>query len=192
MRKIISYFPFILALLFLSGCMPASMVVPDRFSTVRDAYPQNARQIINADLPTGSTKTANYAAPYEDVFRAVIESTGQALLNIASSDKNSGLILATKSAKVRNAFDSQINQAYEAERKHFFAIVVSEKGPESTDVQIVSKVQTSCQFNSWFGEEICQEEAKVKYTSDFWHSTSTDMNNLLTFIRNNLFAAGIL
>ena len=177
----------------LSGCLgTTNFVVPDRFATISEVYPPTVAEILPPGLPVGSNKKANFAAPYEDVFRAVIESTGQALLNIEASDKNSGLILATKATRVPNAWDAPANRNYEAERRHFFAIVVAEKGAESTDVQIVTRVQTSCQYNDSYGDDVCEKEATVQYATDFWHSSMTEMNNLITFIRNNLYAAGVL
>ncbi len=189
--KLIIFFFMIFAVVLVTGCM-SNIVVPDRFSSALEAYPQNASVITKSDLPSGSSKTSSFEAPYEDVFRAVTVSTGQAMLNIEYSSKDKGLILATKAAKVRNAFVSQINQAYEAERRHYLAIIVKEKGPETTEVKIVAKVQTPCQYNSMFGSSVCGKEASVTYASDMWHSATTEMNNIMIFIRNNLYSSGLL
>ena len=65
-------------------------VIPERFATVKEAFPPNSLPPSQSDLPSETTVKATFAAPYADVFRAVMVGATQAQFNVESEDKSSG------------------------------------------------------------------------------------------------------
>lgn len=192
-KKVIKLLPIAFVFPLISGCLSLTVYdTPKSLSNAAEVYSKNFTTINKSNLPEGSYKSSSFKAPYEDVFRAVNISAGQSLFNIESSNKDAGSILATKSAKVPNPFNAPVHQGVESVRKYFYSILVTEKGPSTTDVRIVAKVQTTCQYNNIGGKELCLKESTVNYSTEKWHSSESDMSNFLIFIRNNLYAAGVL
>jgi hypothetical protein len=192
----------ITVLCFLASCMTP---MPERFATVNEVYPSGKSLDMPPDDQQDSIKKSTYDAPYEDVFRAVTVAATQAQFHIESTDKATGSILATR---VISGIKGQI--------RHFYHIMVIEKGPKTTEVIVLNKVQSACEKASagrWvslvlmipltiglvllgYPEEIirdsrCSEESSVKWATRKF-SSQDSMSNLFVFTMNNLIAAGAI
>jgi hypothetical protein len=178
---------FVLTIVLTTWSIVLAKVLPDKFATSAEAFP-DAAAIETRDLPPGSFITRTFEAPYADIFQITIQSASPAGVVIESSDRAKGLILASKSASVRNPFTAEANVNYPAQRTYFFSIAIKEEGPTRTEITIIAKVQTSCQYNWLTGKGTCTKEATVSYAHDRWHSAKIEMNNLIGFINNNLMA----
>jgi len=192
---------------FLSGC---TVTVPERFATLQEAYPPGESLSPPPDAPPDSFKKASFEAPYEDVFRAVSVAASQAQFNVESTDKRKGSILATRVIMVQGP----VNRTITEPRQYSYAIVAKEIGPKATEVMTLARVQQTCTRDSgltWtlvsiftFGialptalimypvEKIrCDNAATVQWATGPY-TTLQEMNQLMTFARNNLIAAGAL
>lgn len=195
-----------ITLCFLSSC---TVRVPARFLGPDEAYAPGAVTAPSPDVPFDSVKKSVFEAPYEDVFRAVSVAASQAQFNVESTDKKSGVIRATRTVAVKNRVGGG-----SATRIYYYEIVVKEMGAESTEVTVFSKYQESCTRSSgftWtmvslltFGIALptaliaypverrqCNRAAELQWATEDYNSLQ-EMGQLMTFIRNNLIAAGVL
>lgn len=180
------------------------VIVPEHYDTMNQAYLPNEIPS-SSSAPPESIKKSTFEAPFEDVFRAVTVSASQAQFNIESSDKSKGMILAERIAPTGRVGDNNVTQT-----KFFHAIAVKEVGSKVTEVTILSKAQTRCGYQSagthvgltilTFGiwllfippmvalDNQCKDAAKLH-----WDTMSLErLTQFMTFIRNNLIAAGVL
>jgi hypothetical protein len=111
----------------LIGC---ATVDPERLASVDEAYPTKESYNATIDVPAESCKKASFNAPYDEVFRAVTVAMSGKGLNIESSDKTAGVILATSTGKI-GGMESQI----------YYAAKLSRVRTNRTDVLILSKGQ---------------------------------------------------
>ena len=176
----------------ISGCVT---VLPKSFATPKEAYPSSKSFIPPSNAPRDSFKRAVFEAPYDDVFRAVKVSVSQVMLNIESSNKAKGEILATS---IKNTFNPKTGDPREI--RYYYGILVKEIGPETTEVTILAKRQRSCKSLSRataclsFGatlphiEECNEETVAVKLATD----AVEQLSQFMTVTRNNLIASGVI
>lgn len=151
----------------MAGCVgPLPELGP--FATTEEAFPPSFFQSISADVPASFSQKASFEAPYEDVWRAVTAGVTQAQLNIESSQKSKGQVLATRFLPPAT--------------KYFFAVLVKERGSKTTDVQVVAKIQ-----NNRFKESLIPGWHK-----DYDVDSKQRLESVIIFTRNNLIAAGAL
>jgi len=203
----------IVLVFFLSGC---TVTVPERFATLQEAYPPNESLTPPPDAPPDSYKKGTFAAPFEDVFRAVNVAASQAQLNVESTDKRKGQILATRFAQVQPRGFSGDYSLKTFASTYSYMIAVSEKGPKTTEVLASSKVQITCERVTalgWIGRtlavpltfglmlvvlpfQIRDDNRCADLSTAQWAtgelSSQQELDRLLIFTRNNLIAAGAL
>lgn len=173
----------------LAGC--ATTTLPERWSTAKDAFPSKADMIPPADK-TGVFEVTSFTAPYEDVYRAASVSASQAMLDVTAESKDDGYILA-----------EQIPQGKPGIH-YYYAITVDELGPKQSRVTIMSKMQAQCvilgsgysiatlgilpaaQHATGETDEACRENSQVH-----WGGDPTQFKQFMSFVRNNLIAAGV-
>jgi len=185
-------------LIFGTGC---NKVLPNRFVTIKEAYPTSESVQPPSQVSSDTFKKAVFEAPYEDVFRFAQVAASQAQLNIEGTDKANGVILATRVAKT-------FTPDGERESRYHYGIIVKETGPKTTEVTISTKKQTSCSklHEGTAGFLTCisfgllaplaivdavkctEEKASLQWTTD----SLPEINQFLTLIRNNLIAAGLI
>ena len=195
---------------FIYGC--AQVKSPDRFSTAEEVFPLES--IINGPFgaPPDAVKVGVFAASYDDVFQSVTVGVTQALLNIEEIHEDKGVILATRSLSIKNAIGGQ--QGQRATRMFSYAIFLKELESEITEVTVIAKIQDSCFRTS--GEEwvllsilsfgiiaptallgypmeisACKKSSTIRWAVGQGNSIQ-ELGQLMTFIRSNLFAAGLL
>jgi len=191
---------FICCLCALGGC--GGKWHPVKFATVEEAFP-SANPLESTDrIPSDSIKKSLFHAPYEDVYRAVSMSVSQALMHVEKEDKKNGVILAVRTIQVPpprglpTCWDGA-NLAPQ-QRNYYYAIVVVEKGPKSTEVTAIAKAQGRCIDGPCLdfldrGESTlsCHAYASVHWATAH-ESSLQELIQLMTLIRNNLIAAGLL
>jgi hypothetical protein len=111
-----------------TGC--ANKFLPERFSSVHEAYPEE-RVNITPDLPQDSYKKTVFDVPYDDVFRAVTVAITQLSISVESSDKGRGVILAMSD---------------QGQERNLYAVSVKKIGLGRTEIIIGSKYQKRCQY----------------------------------------------
>jgi hypothetical protein len=172
----------------LLGCgtwLPERFVRPDEAYSAKE-YFQNTDQ-----LPYESFKKAVFEVPYEDVFRAASLSASQAQFNIEEERKADGLILATRTVQERPPRDAAPGNQRPHQRNYYYAIVVKEKGPKSTEVVIMAKAQGKCLADPLGSPAQCRAYAIPHWAAGHDNPTQ-DLGQFMTFLRNNLIAAGLL
>jgi hypothetical protein len=187
------FIPFLILfimILALSGCRSH---LPANFATVEEAFPP-AETKTPANIPSDSIKRSIFEVPFEDVFRAVMVSVSQVQMNIESNDKNKGIILATRTIEVPPPFHSDLgDNRRPKQRNYYYKIMVIEKGPKSTEVIAFAKTQGSCtdwSIDAAFGSP-CPKYAALHWAQN-QDSSARELTQLMTFIRNNLIAAGLI
>jgi hypothetical protein len=162
-------------------------VRPDEAYSAKE-YLQNTDQI-----PRDSFKKAAFKVPYEDVFRAASVSASQAQFSIEEERKADGVILAMRTIQERPPQDIPIAPGNQRphQRNYYYAIVVKEKGPKSTEVVIMAKAQGKCLVDPLSATAACKAYAVPHWAAG--HDDATpDLNQYMIFLRNNLIAAGLL
>ncbi len=193
------------AILATAGCAGARLQ-PDRLMGIQDAFPKGTDTSPPAAF-SEAAKTNVLEAPYEDVFRAASVAASQAQFNVEHVQKSRGLILASRPVKMRPHGTSADYPEWQiTDHAYFYAVSVRELGPKRTEVRISAKVQGRCGMwsagmyvmtgglgTAYFNEQNarCRE-----LSSGMWaigsHNTAQEMGQFLTFLRNNLLAAGML
>ncbi len=186
---------------FVTGC---STVVPERLATPEEAFPDKDVKTVPGDVPVDSTKKATFEASFEDVWRAANMGAAQAQLNIQTSQKSKGLILATTVKQITHSYWG--NQGLKD--LHTYAIVVRETGPKSTEVQVFTRMQSACEKTTVLAMIIevvtivmilippfqiaqnsaCDDKATVHWATD----KIQEIDQVMTFTRSNLLAAGAM
>jgi len=191
----------------IAGCASGPTYSPETFMTAREAFPTPATLPDQASAQ--ATRTSVYNAAFEDVYRAANVSASQAQFHIDGEQKSAGHILASRSLRM---VPKNVNLDSSTEHMYFYSIVVRELGPKSTEVRISVKVQGKCimlgagrraalgVFSLGLTEALNmsgnQQTNCTALSSGTWaardYSNSEDMLRFLTFVRNNLLAAGAL
>lgn len=172
----------------ISGCSIGPTILPDRFMGSGDAFPSSEAATPPAEF-SEATRSSTFNAAFEDVFRAASVAASNAQLHIESEHKSSGFIVASRAVKM---IPRGTDNTQPSEHIYFYAVVVRELGPKRTDVRISAKVQGRCQLSILPGHrEYCR-----KLSSGMWavsqHGTTEELLRFLTFLRNNLIAAGAI
>lgn len=181
-------YPALLILVLFAGC--ATTTLPERWSTAKDAFMSKQDMLPPADK-TGAFEVTDFAAPYEDVYRAASVSASQAMLDVTAESKSDGYVLA-----------EQIPQGKPGIH-YYYAITVDELGPKQSRVTIMSKMQSQCvilgsgysiatlgmlpaaQHATGETDEACRENSQVH-----WGGDPIQFKQFMSFVRNNLIAAG--
>jgi len=181
-------------LIMLSAMLGCRSHLPVNFVTVEDAFPTGVSSSI-ANIPSESFKRSIYEATYEDVYRAVMVSVSQVQMNIEVTDKNKGIILATRTINIPPPFGSDLaDNRRPMQRNYYYKVMVIEKGSKSTEVIALAKAQGRC--IDWPLDNVMFGAPCGKYSTIHWavnqESSAQELAQLMTFIRNNLIAAGLI
>jgi len=151
----------------------------NRFVTIEEAYPSPEAYQITAAVPSESYKKVVLNVPYADVFRAVEVAATQVGMNIESSDRSKGLILAIRQQLPRF--------------RRYYAITVKELGSKTTEIVVFSKAQSQC-YEQW--KSGCKRASTLHWSGTLERgpvdSDSQTLLQVTNFMRNNLIAAGAL
>ena len=199
--KRLLYIPFfIFCLCALGGCDPTARWSPLRFATLEEAFPYANLFDSTAGIPNDSIKKNLFNAPYEDVFRAVSISVSKAQMLLEKEDKKTGVILAVRMIQappppgLPNCVLALQGNTRPQQRNYYYAILVREKGPKSTEVTAVAKAQGRCIYGPCLQgppPSTCHEYASVHWATAHENSLQ-ELSQLMIFIRNNLIQAGLL
>ncbi len=177
-------------LLILSGC---GSWVPERFVRAGEAYSSKDYLKNFEHLPQDSFKKMVFQAPFEDVFRAASISVSQSQFSLEEERKAEGVILATRIVEALPPQDRPIAPGNQRphQRNYYYAIVVKERGPKTTEVIIAAKAQGKCLIDPLSNTSACKA-----YSIPHWatgHDAATqDLNQFMIFLRNNLIQAGLI
>ena len=199
-RSVMSFFSCMMLVFFLMGCFPKGIYLPEKFSTIQEAYPSDKVFDHLEGIPVDSYKKVAFEAPYEDVFRVAKVSATQAMFNVESVDKSKGLILAMKATQEQGVWNYNACGTPKNDKRYFYAIKVIETGSTTTEVIILSKTQgASCYaggasvgtvVGKGFG--LFNKKKAEAYASVHWSTNLQDLLQFLTLIRSNLIAAGLI
>jgi len=188
----------ICCLCVLGGC---GTWLPVKFAKVEEVFTFAKPIESTGHIPSSSIKKNLFNAPYEDVYRAVSVSISQAQMNVEEEDKSKGIILAVRTIQalpplyVGNTCDSAGSRGNTRPqpRNYYYAIMVVEKGPKSTEVTAISKAQGRCNNGFCLGDAGagCDTYSSVHW-STIEENSLPELTQLMTFIRNNLIQAGLL
>lgn len=186
----------------LSAC--AHPMLPERWASTGDAYPNDTSMVPPKNVPD-SYETAIFTAPYEDVYRAALVSASQAQFNVTYDDKRKGHIFAKRLMQSVPTISMNNMAGGYADRRYFYAVKVIELGARKSRVTIMAKAQGQCQavhglanvVTLGIGEALAETvDNCAAYSSVHWaqgfDSSETEMSQYITFVRNNLIAAGVL
>jgi hypothetical protein len=180
-----------------AGC-GAKIRLPEKgLSPVESVYPSNVGASLN-EAPAESKKTNVFAASFADVYRAAVVGASQSQINIENENKSQGYVLGTRAIQaIPPVPRCQYSEPFNGRAlplRYFYAIVVRERAAKRTEVTVAVKAQGTC----WTG--YCLEGVDVNqcksYSTLHWATANENpdetMTQLMTFIRNNLIAAGAL
>lgn len=179
----------LIATIVTGGC---STMLPEHWSNAKEAFPGTQAMVPPADKP-GAFEQATFSTTFEDTYRAASVSASQAMLDVTDEDKSAGYILA-----------EQIPQGKPGVH-YYYAIKIDELGAKKSRVTIMSKAQFQCEvFGAGMdiatlglmpaaqhatGEtnDKCRENSEVHWSGD-----PGQIKQFMSFVRNNLIAAGVL
>lgn len=195
--RLLSFMAILVGVAVMAGCLSAIRHPQDGMASVESVYATSEIESLNDKAPSGSKKATLFTASYEDVYRAAFVSASQIQIDIETENKSKGLVLGTRVVEaiplVPRCPNSERFNGVGLPRKYFYAIVVKEKGAKSTEVLATVKVQGAC----WTG--LCVKSADMACThystphwADLGENPEKELTQLITFIRNNLIAAGVL
>mgnify|MGYP001604059396 CR=1 FL=1 len=184
----------ILGVAVTAGCTKGILKPQGGMASVAAVYSTSEIESLKDKAPSQSRKSSLFAASYEDVYRAVFVSASQTQINIETENKSKGLVLGTRDIETASMFRKcPAVPTGSLTRRYYYAIVVKEQGAKSTEVFATVKVQGSC----W--TDFCWDSGNVEcnnYSTPHWADRSEnpekELTQLMTFIRNNLIAAGVL
>lgn len=184
----------------LAGCGGLTWI-PTSFATLQEAYPSGDPLRSTEGIPSESMQKVVFNAPYEDVFRAASVSASQTQWLIQKESKTEGIILALRVLQIPPPPDTlDCPNAAGANRRptqrnYYYAVVIKEKGPKSTEVAAVAKAQGMCHTSCYDLFNPSANTACERYASLHWasgHDTAmSELTQFMVFIRNNLIAAGL-
>lgn len=196
--RLLSFMTILAGVVVTAGCASAIRHPQGGMASVEFVYSPLEIGSLIAKAPSQSKKATLFAASYEDVYRAAFVSASQTQINIETENKSKGLMLGTRAVEavppIPRCQNSERLNGVSLPRKYFYAIVVTEKGPKSTEVLATVKVQGAC----WTG--VCFQSVDLAecthYSTPHWadlgENPERELTQLMTFIRNNLIAAGVL
>ena len=200
LRQLSCILLLILCLFLLGGCASGKGWIPTSFAGIDEAYPQGGLLGSASSAPSESMRKSVFNAPYQDVFRAASISVSQAQWFLQKEDKAGGAILATRILQIQPPPGISTCPAgggynlHPTQRNFYYAVLINEKGPKSTEVSVFVKAQGRCFHTTrCFGhsEYICDEYASLHWAT-VRDNALPDLTQFLTFVRNNLIAAGLL
>ena len=185
----------------LSGCS-LQQWYPERFDTIEEVYAgEDQQQFVQA--PPASRISAEFDAPYADVFAVAERSVTQNQWNLYSSDEATGTILATRATK--GQFRTP-NGPVPADRHYHYLIRVDEESGSVSSLAAVAKTQGACkQINraafgamtfgiseASFGSAMknCKESGSKTTWAQGEASVKGELDNFVILMRNNLIALG--
>ncbi len=185
---------------FVSGC--AAPLLPDKWGSTGEAFPDAESMKPPKDL-RDAYETALFMAPYEDVYRAALVSVSQVQFNVTYESRSKGYIFAKRFVASAPTVVMETMGGY-AERRYYYAIEVTELAAKKTRVKIMAKTQGQCQgihglLNAMSlginevatdSKELCRQYSSIHWAAGF-DNTSQELNQYITFVRNNLIAAGV-
>lgn len=185
---------------FLNSCFPRGIVLPERFSTLKEVYPSDDVFDNLEGIPPDSYKRATYQAPYEDVFRIANVSATQAMMSVESINKTTGIIYAMKVTQEPGVWNYNACGSAKNEKRYFYAIKVSETGPEATEILILSKAQGAACYAGGAsigtvvgsGMGLFKKDEAEAYATVHWSTKLQDLLEYFSLIRNNLIAEGLI
>lgn len=185
---------------FLNGCFPRGIVLPDRFSTLKEVYPSDDVFDNLEGIPADSYKRATYQAPFEDVFRIANVSATQAMMSVESINKTTGIIYAMKVTQEPGVWNYNACGSAKNEKRYFYAIKVSETGPEATEILVLSKAQGAACYAGGAsigtvvgsGMGLFKKDEAEAYATVHWSTKLQDLLEYFNLIRNNLIAEGLI
>ncbi len=189
---------FLILAVGFSGCVTGPSMLPNSFSSVDQVFTTGVQFTSPTNIPTDSRKRLTVPINFEDAYRATLVSLAQAQLNIESENKDDGVVFAQQVVQAVPGFQpaNNFNNQRSLERRYFFAIVLKEKGPESTEITAFAKVQGRCYFVSLtYGlpsdKAACQRYADVHWAEGI-DSAQESLSQFMILLRNNLLAAGLM
>ena len=190
------------AAIYLSGCA-LEQWYPERFDTIEEVYaPGVSERQLNL-APAPSRISAEFDAPYADVFAVAERSVTQNQWNLHSSDEASGTILATRVTK--GQFRTP-NGYLPADRHYHYLVRIDEVSGSVSSLAAVVKTQGACKqinraafgamtlgmseaaFNSEMKD--CKEDGSKTTWAQGEASVKGELDNLVILMRNNLIALG--
>ncbi len=180
----------VLSLAFLTG--GCATTLPEHWSNAKEAYPGTQAMVPPADKP-GAFEGATFSTAFEDTYRAASVSASQAMFDVTDEDKSAGYILAEQVPQGKPGLH------------YYYAIKIDELGAKKSRVTIMSKVQIQCvtfnaatdiatlgllpavQHGTGETDEKCRENSEVH-----WGGDAGQIKQFMSFVRNNLIAAGVL
>lgn len=175
---------------------------PNQFSKSKDVFHDlNIKdEFVTSNLPAGSlfVLSMDYSAPYEDVFRMAKLSVSQTQFFLEKTDKEKGIIFASKSKPVEKRIENFVPHTWNTagwvvSEKRFYLISVEELSGEKTTVKIFNKVQYECRYS---GTSINNVDECKMITKPHWPSYQQNdaqtMEAYLNFVKNNLISAGLI
>jgi hypothetical protein len=126
----------------LAGCTPP--MKPERFFMPDEAFPGTER-IPKDHIPPDAFHRSSFATSPYNVFRAVLNAVASSGFKTTFKDQGQGIILAMSEVS-----EVKTNRDYIRGRRYSIAVFVNEISKKETEVIILSKVQTSCEYYSPF------------------------------------------
>jgi hypothetical protein len=185
---------------FLYGCFPRGIVLPDKFSTLKEVYPSDDVFDNLEGISPDSHKRVAYQAPYEDVFRIANVSATQAMMSVESINKSTGIIYAMKVTQEPGVWNYSACGSAINEKRYFYAIKISETGPETTEILILAKAQGAACYAGGAsvgtvvgsGMGLFKKEEAEAYATVHWSKKIQDLLEYFNLIKNNLIAEGFI
>ena len=191
---------------FLTACAGAT-VYPERWSQTKEAYP-NKQSMNPPPEMDKSFESAIFPVSYDDAYRAALVSVTQLQLNLVEENEDEGFLLAKKLLSgVRSTYYPGSAGNVTASRRWHFAVTIKETGRKKTKVTIMTKSQGECTKGPGAAANIlslglsaavtagrgkmCEEYSSVHWANGFDHAQQ-EMNQFITFVRNNLLSNGLI
>ena len=199
-RNVMNVFFCVVLFVFLNGCFPRGIVLPERFSTLKEAYPSDDVFDNLEGVPPDSYKKVTYQAPYEDVFRIANISATQAMFSVESINKSAGIIYAMKITQEPGVWNYSACGSAKNEKRYFYAIKISETGSETTEIIVLAKAQGAACYAGGAsvgtvvgsGMGLFKKDEAEAYASVHWSTKLQDLLEYFNLIRNNLIAEGFI
>jgi hypothetical protein len=154
--------------------------------------------------PSSGYRKVTYQASYADVFRTAEVAAVQNMMSIEKLDEDNGLILASKISPEPQPFEqSQVCTGLKHEVRYFYAILVEETGPYTSDVTLVSKAQGRCCYaggatvggavGSMMGVPFEEWKRKcLEFSTIHYSDKQQDILQYFNFLRLHLLNAGLI
>jgi hypothetical protein len=197
MKLVMRLLSCVVAAGLIAGCGTKIRMPQAGLTPIENVFAESNVAASVSAAPAESRKTSVFQAPYADVFRAVVVGASQNQINIESENKSQGYVLGTRAIQivppVPRCPNSEPYNGRALPLRYYYAIVVKERAAKRTEVTVAIKAQGTC----WFGHCFESVDRPCKtYSVPHWATANENpdesMTQLMTFIRNNLIAAGAL